>query len=94
MPNGSMRPRRRDPELELAMFQFEVVCKIAIQTRSMSIGGRGADRVNLLDIAVVQFGLTRGQCRICIGRAQSLLAEVEMKEIERVRSGDGLRAAA
>lgn len=72
-----LNPVEVNPDLEERMRQCEVVAKIAIQTRAMSIGGKKSGRRSIIGLAKEEFGLTRSQARICIGRAQNLLAEVE-----------------
>lgn len=74
-----------DAETEERLRQFGVVAKVAIQTGSARVGGI-SDRVNLVEIAKEHFGLSRGECRKCVARAQILLAEIE--EADRIRHSD------
>jgi hypothetical protein len=74
-----------DPETCERMRQCEIVLKIAIQTNRVAPMCRGKDKLNLLGIAVNQFGLTRGQFRVCLGRAQSLLIEIQERDLLRTK---------
>lgn len=63
------------PETAESMRQFEVVAKVAIQSGVCHYGA-SRHRVSVLNIGMNQFGLSRNQSSICLGRAQVMLSDV------------------